>query len=98
MTRRRFNPPWIAWLFAVAFVSVQAIALAHEVKHDLRQHDDASCVLHLQAKSAGGNAQTTVLLMPFFTGTGTLPASDAAIDLPLRPNGYDSRAPPSVVV
>lgn len=97
MTQRRFNPRWIAWLFALAFIAVQAIALAHELKHDLRQHDDASCVLHLQAKSVGDNAPITVLLAPFYTGAGTLPASDAAIGMPLRPTGYHSRAPPSSV-
>lgn len=97
MTQRRLHPRWFAWLLAVAFIAVQAMALAHEIKHDLRQHDDASCVLHLQVKSVGGDSHGTLVLAPLYTGLGTLPGSDITIDLPLRATGYHSRAPPSIV-
>jgi hypothetical protein len=84
VTPRRLQPRWIAWLLATAFIAIQAIALAHELKHDLRQHDDASCVLHLQTKSGGGNSPAAELLAPVQIGAGTLPSTDTAFDLSFR--------------
>lgn len=93
----RFYTPKIkiqSWLLAIAFLAVQAIALAHEIKHDLQQHNDPSCVLHLHAKQSGDTPSAQLRL------TAPLAFDTALFTHETRPLvarwalPYKSRAPP----
>ncbi|HEX9813191.1 MAG TPA: hypothetical protein VGA88_14045 [Burkholderiales bacterium] len=78
------------------FLSVQAIALAHEIKHDLRQHDDGACVLHLHAKHAGdGLAAGTQAPAVVLSAQQFSPGAPAIVrGAPTL--GYRTRAPPVI--
>lgn len=95
--KRRVQPKFLPWLLALAFLAVQAAAFAHELQHDLRQHGDASCVLHLHAKQAGQPAPG-----PFFVPVRAAPAPSrrpAAVAVSAPPAlGYRTRAPPRASV
>lgn len=81
------------WLLAVVLLAAQTLALAHEIKHDLRQHDDASCVLHLHSKHHGQAATAMAL-------SGAIVPHAAPVLLAVTqpravaPLGYRTRAPP----
>lgn len=96
MIRSRTKSRLIPLLLAAAFLAVQAVALAHEINHDLRQHNDASCVLHLYSKHAGGSPAATFLLAPPLIAAHV--ALAPATTLPFSPPalGFQSRAPPVI--
>jgi len=96
MLARRAKPTWIAWLLAVALLAIQAIALAHEIKHDLRQHDDSACVLHLYTKHAGGKLNADSLLPALYTANENPACVDAGMPVSAPSLGYRTRAPPVI--
>jgi hypothetical protein len=96
MLAHRAKPTWFAWFLAVAFLAIQAIALAHELKHDLRQHDDSSCVLHLYTKHAGGKLNAGSLLPTLYTASESPTFPDTTILVSTSALGYRTRAPPVI--
>ena len=94
MIPRRSPLRFLPWLLAAVFLSVQAIALAHEIKHDLRQHDDGACVLHLHAKHGkDGLAAGTQPPAPATSVQQFDPIAPALLPS-ARILGYRTRAPP----
>jgi hypothetical protein len=96
MMRGRNNFRFPRWLLAAAFLSVQAIALAHEIKHDLRQHEDTACVLHLHAKHGGDGL---IAGTPPTAPAASIQRFDPTAPAPLSGThvlGYRSRAPPVI--
>lgn len=93
MTERRAKPGFVPWLLAVALLAVQALTFAHELQHDLHQHDDPSCVLHLHTKHAG-HPSADVALVVVAASRALAPSTESgAIDTtPVL--GYRTRAPP----
>lgn len=53
MARPKVQRKFVLWLLAAAFFALQTAALAHELQHDLRQHNEAACALHLHAEQTG---------------------------------------------
>lgn len=93
MMKRRTKPQFVPWLLAVAFLAVQALAFAHELQHDLQQHDDPSCVLHLHTKHAGHPAATVAPIVAALPDAIVPAAASGAIAAtPIL--GYRTRAPP----
>lgn len=93
MTRRSAKSKLISWLLAAAFLAIQAIALAHEIKHDLRQHNDATCVLHLYTKHHGP-ATTDAALYATPIPCDAPPPPPGARVRTAPTLGYHTRAPP----
>src|SRR5581483_466185 len=97
MNRRGTKSHLALWLFAVAFLAIQTITLAHEIKHDLHQHDDKACVLHLHTKDHG---QAAAHIAPFaILAPCEAPAPVTVASVGTAPTlGYHTRAPllPSV--
>lgn len=94
MIRRRTRSRLVPWLCATVFLALQAVALAHELTHDLRQHNDAACVLHLHAKQSGAPAAAQALFAPVFVADPTLAPGDSVVPFSLPALGYRPRAPP----
>jgi hypothetical protein len=83
----------VPWLLAAALIAVQALAFAHELQHDLKQHDDASCVLHLHTKHAGHPSPT--LTLPAAAVPHAIVAPAVSVHIDAAPAlGYRTRAPP----
>lgn len=97
MIRHGTTSKFAPWLFVLVLLAVQAITLAHEIQHDLRQHDDSSCVLHLHAKQAGNGLSASVLLPPVFASAQDYPCRAITLPVSLSALGYRTRAPPSAV-
>jgi hypothetical protein len=84
----------VACLLALAFLALQTTALTHELRHDLHQHDDISCVLHLYADHLDKTAASA--------GGGVVAIAQHDVQLPadIRPVvlqqafNYHVRAPP----
>jgi hypothetical protein len=49
----RFPIHLLSALAAVALLILQTVAIAHEVEHNLNQHDEPTCALHLYTGHAG---------------------------------------------
>lgn len=87
-----------SWLLAAAFVAITTTALAHELQHDLEQHDDSACALHLyaggSAKAPAGGYAIAV------SGVHDRPAVSGQTIFPFPPRvlGYNVRAPPASFV
>ena len=93
MLRRRAKNGLAPWLLAVMLLAVQALSFAHELQHDLKQHDDTSCVLHVHTKHVGHpSADVTLVVLA--------PTRDAAPETLSTERGaapvlgYRTRAPP----
>lgn len=86
---RRFS----VWLAAVAFLAIQTVAFAHEIKHDLHQHD-ASCALHVYAEQVGKLPAADVAFVAVIL-PDVVPIAEP-ITLTVAPSAprYLSRAPP----
>lgn len=96
MRRTRRYSSLITFAVAATFLAIGTTALAHEIEHDLEQHSEPSCGLHLYVGHAGkppmAAVNVNVILIP-----------DA---FPLPPNvgapvsiarfAYRGRAPPSL--
>lgn len=93
MFGRRTTFALAPWLLAVVLLAVQTFAYAHELQHDLKQHDDTSCVLHLHAKQAGQPTADAALVVVAPIRTERLPTA-GAVPYPARVLGYRTRAPP----
>lgn len=93
MSTRRATSRLVPWLLALVLLAAQALAFAHTLKHDLHQHDDPSCVLHLHTKHVGqasaGNS-LSVLVTPADDTSG---AASTFIEC-TAVLGYRTRAPP----
>ena len=91
--RPRLHKGLASWLLAAVFVAVQAIAFAHEIKHDLHQHD-ASCALHFYAEHLG-KAPTSAVGFVAIVIPGESPVRSEAGDASTSASvSYQSRAPP----
>jgi hypothetical protein len=99
VTRYHVKLKLASWLLAAAFLAIQAIAFAHEIKHDLHQHD-STCALHVYADHLGKapTASTGFALVVLPDATFVSPDTVAIHASPAV--GYHSRAPPlsSIVV
>ncbi len=94
MINRRAALCFLPWLLAAAFLAVQTATFAHELKHDLKLHDDPSCVLHLYTKHAGhavGDATPAFVALPEAHAAARV-TCDAGGEPQL---GYRTRAPPA---
>lgn len=94
VTEHRSQSRFLPWLLALVFLAVQAITFAHELKHDLHQHDDASCVLHLHTKHSSHVAAGVA----WYAAHATCESSPSLDVTPARAASvrrYDTRAPPS---
>lgn len=82
---------------AAAFLAAQAIAFAHELQHDLRLHDDPSCLLHLHTQQTNHAPADTALPIVVAARDAPPPPPTAAVGIaPVL--GYQTRAPPSSFV
>jgi hypothetical protein len=94
MQRTRVPKRLLACLAAAAFVALETIALAHEVEHDLAQHDEPVCGLHLYighfGKASAAPSSIVVAPLSAFYLAASFP------ELPQAPRvlGYRGRAPP----
>jgi hypothetical protein len=84
----------VASLLVLAFLTVEAAAFTHELRHDLQQHDDPSCVLHLYAEHLAKTttAHAAVIAAPLQHAIQTSP--DVRIVALARLFNYHVRAPP----
>lgn len=91
----RRNKRYLAtWFAALAFLAIQAIVLAHEVKHDLHQHD-AACALHFYAEHLGKTPTSHLATVAIVVSDETpAPPGTVAASAPRAP-GYHTRAPPA---
>lgn len=91
MRRRRSV---LAWLLAAAFVAVTNAALAHELKHELKQHDEIACALHLYSGHHGKAAAPCRAPLPVATSDAPATATPAGFRSATVALGYRGRAPP----
>ena len=84
----------LVWSLAVTFLAIETLALAHEIQHDLRQHE-SSCALHIYAGELGKTptAVSGVALANTVQEFYSIPISGPIFSLPAL--GYHVRAPPS---
>lgn len=96
MRTLRLSAKRLAWLLAAVLLAAQASAATHELQHDLRQHNDASCALHLHAKQAAQAAAVPALpaIAPPDAAPCAVPVVAAVAASTL---GYRTRAPPAPV-
>lgn len=96
MRSTRRNSSLITLLASIAFLAVEAIALAHEIEHDLAQHSEPSCALHLYVGHAGTtpNATVSIDLHPLTDSFLPPPAVAAPETAPRL--AYYGRAPPAL--
>jgi len=80
-------------LFALLLTG--ATALAHEIKHDLHQHDDASCVLHLHANQTDKVISAAPFVVPLSPRHLTPASFPAASFCGRNTAPFHARAPPS---
>jgi hypothetical protein len=90
----RHKKKFTAWLATVAFLAIQTIAFAHEIKHDLHQHD-ASCALHVYVEQVGKVPTGDIAFVAVVLPDAVLIALDVAIALASPAPLYRTRAPPS---
>jgi len=83
-----------ACLLALVFVALQTTALTHELRHDLHQHDDASCVLHLYADHVAKTVAAAASAVVFLTQRNVQPRIDIRLVALQRVFNYQVRAPP----
>jgi Co/Zn/Cd efflux system component len=82
------------WLAATALLLVTTSAIAHEVEHDIGQHQDPACALHALADHAGNVLPTVATVLT------AAPQATLTPDLPpfLLPRAaalsFRARAPP----
>jgi hypothetical protein len=82
----------------VALLVLQTAAFAHEIEHDLEQHDEPTCALHLYTGQAGKTAASDLGLPVAVTSTFY-----TVIPSPRAPQtqfvaGYRGRAPPLLTI
>lgn len=96
MRRPRRYSSLIALLASLAFFAIGTIAMAHEIEHDLAQHDEPSCALHLYVGHAGTtpNATVSIDLRPLTDSFLLPPAVASPETAPRLP--YYGRAPPAL--
>ncbi|MFL6713660.1 MAG: hypothetical protein ACJ8LN_12140 [Sulfurifustis sp.] len=93
VTKRRLTPRFFPWLFAMAFLAVQAITFVHELKHDLHQHDDTTCVLHLHTKHSG-HVDSGIVWYASHGPRESPPSLEIFTVRSTPAHSYDTRAPP----
>jgi hypothetical protein len=84
-------------LAALALLILQTAAFAHEIEHDLEQHDEPACALHLYTgqagKPAGTDAIPIITITPTFYTVIPNPHAPRSQRLP----AYRGRAPPPLL-
>lgn len=93
MATRRKITRFAPWLLAAVLLTVQALTFAHELQHDLHQHDDPSCVLHLHLKQTG-HPPAAIALLPSSASHDMAPAAACTEAAAAPVLGYRTRAPP----
>jgi hypothetical protein len=84
----------LAVLGTIALLAIESIALAHEIEHDLGQHDEPTCALHLFVSNFGKSAADG-----FSIACAVVPAEFDVVPRSAAPSlalvlGYHGRAPP----
>ena len=94
---RKFLPTRLrigAYLLVAAFLALEVTVLTHEISHDLHQHDDPSCVLHLCAEHlAKTSVASPSIALVIAHGDVHAPLSFVSV-VPAPTSSYRSRAPP----
>jgi hypothetical protein len=86
----------IAVLASIAFLAIEAIALAHEIEHDLEQHNESSCALHLYIGHAGTTPNAVVGVDAHPLPDSFLPSPAVATPVTTPRLAYRGRAPPAL--
>jgi len=97
MRSTRRHSSLIALLAAIVFLAIQTIALAHEIDHDLAQHNEPSCALHLYVGHAGTTPNTTISIDVHPLPDSFLPPSTVAAFDVTPQLAYRGRAPPALL-
>lgn len=94
MRSTRRHSSLIAPLAAIVFLAIQTIALAHEIEHDLAQHDEPGCGLHLYISHFGKASAALPIIVVAPLSALYLAASFPQMPQAPRVLGYRGRAPP----
>ena len=89
-------PRFLAIVAAIALLAIGTIALAHEIEHDLGNHDEPSCPLHLYVSNVGAAAGEAGHVPVADLATPDPAAAIATPQTALR-LGYRGRAPPRAI-
>jgi hypothetical protein len=92
---RELRRRWLSLLVIVCFLSVQAVALSHEIRHLTGQHD-VPCGLHDAAEhiAMATAPEPALAVVPAPVADRVPPTSGVAPTLPSHPS--DARAPPAL--
>jgi len=83
-----------ACALALALLTLETAALTHELRHDLHQHDDASCVLHLYADHLAKTPAAHAHVVTVITRDAARTPTAVTLAALWRGTHYRSRAPP----
>lgn len=87
----------IAILAAIVFLAIETIALAHEIEHDLDQHDEPTCALHLYVGHVGDTPIAAVSVNVVPMPNNFLLSPDVAAPAAIPRLAYRGRAPPALL-
>ena len=97
MRSTRRHPSLFALLATIAFLALETMALAHEIEHDLAQHSEPTCALHLYVGHAGTTPVATASIDVHLLPDSFLPPPAVAAPKATPRLAYRGRAPPALL-